>query len=120
MRRALTAVGAALALLLAAAPTTTAAAAGSSPKWVPTATRAYPLRAATQLGAAPASTPLRVVVGLRLRNRAALVSAIGSGRTMSTSHLVSAYAPTAAQGARSSRTWRGTGSGTSPPRATAC
>src|SRR4029077_17419578 len=66
-------------------------------KWVPTATRAYSLRAATQLGAAPAYTPLRVVVGLRLRTRAALLSGIRSGHTMSTSKFVSAYAPTTAQ-----------------------
>jgi len=95
MRRSLVALVVALLAAFAIAPTAGAAKAGT--RWVATATRAYPLRAATPLGAAPASTPLRLVVGLRLRNRAALVSAIRSGRTMSTSHFVATYAPTAAQ-----------------------
>jgi pseudomonalisin len=80
---------------LGIAPVTSAGAA--APKWVATSTRAYPLRAATLLGAAAPSTPLRVVVGLRMRDRAGAVSAIRSGRVMSTSQFVSAHAPTGAQ-----------------------
>jgi pseudomonalisin len=87
-------VGAMVAALVAGP---TAGAASSGTRWVATATRAYPLRSATRLGAAPATTPLRLVIGLRLRNRAALVAAIRSGRTMSTSRFVATYAPTDTQ-----------------------
>src|SRR5689334_17580673 len=86
-----------VAMLVAALAALPSAGASSGTTWVATATRAYALRAATPLCAASAATPLRLVVGLRLRNRAGLVSAIRSGRTMSSSQFVAAYAPTAAQ-----------------------
>ena len=103
MRRALTAVGAALVLALAAAPTTTAAAAGSGTKWVPTATRSYPSVRRRNWVRRP--LPLRSVSSWASVCATALVSvpAIGSGHTMSTSKFVSAYAPTTAQVARWSR-----------------
>jgi hypothetical protein len=40
--------------------------------WAPTATKALPLAGATPLGAAPASTPLRLTIGLSPRNASGL------------------------------------------------
>ena len=42
--------------------------AGQATAWAPTATKALPLAGATPLGAAPASTPLRLTIGLSPRN----------------------------------------------------
>jgi subtilase family serine protease len=86
-----------LTIALAGAPASTAGAASARPQWASTATRAYPLRAATRLGDAAPSTPLRLVVGLRMRDRAGIVSAIRSGHVMSTAQFVAAHAPTTAQ-----------------------
>ncbi|WP_375480809.1 protease pro-enzyme activation domain-containing protein [uncultured Jatrophihabitans sp.] len=53
----------------------------SAASWVPTGTKALPLKNATLLGAASATTPLRLTVGLAPRNRAALAALIKAQET---------------------------------------
>jgi pseudomonalisin len=61
--------------------------------WSPTATKALTLAHATSLGAAPATTPLRLTVGLTPRNRAALDSLIRAQSTPGTSSYRSFLTP---------------------------
>ena len=74
--------------------------------WHPTASHAQALDNATQLGALPDTTPLRIAVSLKLQNQAALTSFLQSshtllsrdyGRTLTTEEFNAAYAPSARQ-----------------------
>jgi pseudomonalisin len=96
-------IGAVLATLLLSA-TLSSALAGSS--WTATATKAENLRNAISLGAAPASTPLRIAVGLKIRNQGALDNFLRDVQTpgtltykhyLTTAQFRNAYAPTATQ-----------------------
>jgi subtilase family serine protease len=69
----------------------------SGTTWARTATRAEQLVDATDLGVAPAATPMHVVVALPLRNEAALRTAIARRQVLSSPQLLAGYAPTATQ-----------------------
>jgi subtilase family serine protease len=97
MRRIGLVVVSAVAIAVAAVPLTAPPAADAATRWANTATRAFPLRAATRLGAAPPATPVHLAVALRIRHLDALESAISAGTVMTTNHFVSTYAPTSAQ-----------------------
>ncbi len=64
--------------------------------WAKTATRAYTLKDATDLGPLAASTPLRIRVGLQLHNVDALKAAVRSGAKLTPAAFTASYGPTAA------------------------
>jgi subtilase family serine protease len=78
-------------------PSVAGAAAGTGSRWTATATRAVALRDATDLGSVAPSTPLRVVIALRMRHLDALQSALRAGRVMLPTQFVADYAPTTLQ-----------------------
>ncbi len=74
--------------------------------WVSTATKALPLTNATELGALPTSTPLHVVVGLKVRNPQQIQPTLKRmltpgdplyGTSLTVSQFVNQYAPTPTQ-----------------------
>lgn len=73
--------------------------------WAPTATKALPLAGATPLGAAPASSPLRLTIGLAPRNASGLTALIAHQANpasaqyeqfLSPAQFTAEFAPTAA------------------------
>jgi subtilase family serine protease len=82
-----------LGLTLGGAP----AGAAVSPTWASTATRAERLVHATDLGNAPAATPLRIAVGLAIQHRTDLDAVIARGDVLSRPDFAAHYAPSAAQ-----------------------
>jgi pseudomonalisin len=73
--------------------------AGTSSGWTDTATKALPLAkaGAVHLGGLAPTTPLRVAVSLRLRDRAGLDRFIASGGTVTPAQFAARWSPTAAQ-----------------------
>ncbi len=80
------------ALLLVPLALTTAQA-----QWVSTGTKALSLKDATMTGTVPPTTPMHILVGLQLRNKSAIQSALKSGSSLSVSQFVAQFAPTSAQ-----------------------
>ena len=78
----------------------------ASPGWAATATQALPLVNATYVGALDPATPLRLVIGLSLRNSAGLAQLIAAQNnpnsplyetTLTPAQVLAAYGPTNAQ-----------------------
>jgi pseudomonalisin len=65
--------------------------------FAPTATKAFALKNAIDTGAASASTPLTVRLGLQIRNMTSLQSAVAHGTAVSDAAFAATYAPTSAQ-----------------------